>query len=223
MYEITIACILIVPILTSVDYYEDNIGRSDFVACVNDDLQVGWVVHAGKDKGFEYDAGILADKEGTTYILGHRREMDGVPFKTLLTRIGSDGVVLWEKQISDLWGRAVGQLENGDIIIGVGRQNNGMVKILDSEGNEKHSSGELYMDPGAIYPTLDGGYIIMATRYKKTVPQPPVISSIWYDTELTLAKYGSDYKIQWRKTYDKYRDEMGPDFAWPQRNGKILR
>ncbi len=203
---------------------QDNTARSDFVACVNDALQVRWVVHAGYDKGFDIDAGILADEEGAMYVLGHKREGESIPFKTLLTRISSDGNISWERQISeDRWGRTVGQLENGDIIIGVGRQNNGIVKVFDTEGNEKYSSGELNMEPGTIYPTLDGGYIIMSTRIKKTVPQPPIISSIWYDTELTLTKYGSDFKIQWRKTYDRYKNEIGADYAWPQRNGTILR
>jgi len=54
------------------------------------------------------------------------------------------------------------------------------------------------------------------------VPQPPVISSIWYDTELVAVKYKSDYSVEWRKTYDRYKAQKGSDFALPLKDGRLI-
>jgi hypothetical protein len=202
------------------DFAIDNgLLHNDFITCISNMLEVQWVVHAGNNRG--YNTAPYVTQNGEIYILGNIQETGSIP-KGLLIKLDPQGNSLWEKQIYDgYWGRSLTQAENGDILIAKGYAESGMIAVVDSDGNEKKLLEGLPFNPEQICPVETGGFIVTATRIVNYVPQPPFISMIWYDTELVAVKYGNDYEIEWRKTYDKYKDQKGTDSAWPQLDGSI--
>lgn len=195
---------------------------ADFIACIDESLNLQWVVHAKEKENFVYDQ--LALSKGFVYILGNYAREGDTPVDGFLLKVDTRGKRVWTKARlhTGLWGRVVSVLPNGAIAIGAGQRNQGVMLILDENGNEKKRLEDLKFTVNKISPTADGGFIATAVREIKTVPQPPVISSIWYDTELVAIKYKSDYTIEWRKTYDKYKDKKGSDFAFPLSSGKLI-
>lgn len=73
-----------------------------------------------------------------------------------------------------------------------------------------------------IRPTGGGGLLTVGTQNIKTLPQPALLSSIWYDSETIVTKYDGDLHIQWRKVYDKYKDSIRQDIAVPAADGRII-
>lgn len=198
-------------------------GRSsDFIACVDDSLNLKWVNLAGEDYSFIYDQ--LAVSEGSIYVLGSHNKGGGALVEGFLLKLDSNGKKAWQKSIlySGLWGRALSILKNGDIAISAGQQNQGIIIVLDQSGMEKKRMEDLKFSPSGITPTEDGGFIVTSNREIKTVPQPPYISSIWYDTELLAIKFKTDYTVEWRKAYDKYKDDRGSDFVLPLADGRMI-
>ncbi len=194
--------------------------RNDFIACMNNRLELQWIHHAGMNKG--YDTAPLISDNGEVYILGSMYEAGSKP-KGFLSKLDREGSIVWEKQVfGDYWGNSVSQAVNGDILIAKGYSDTGMIAVVDSDGNEKKLFDGLEFNPGEIYPVESGGFIVTATRNVGYVPQPPFISSIWYDTELVVIKYNSEYEIEWRKTYDRYQNQRGMDLAWPQPDGSLV-
>ncbi len=193
--------------------------RSGFIACITENMNVKWVFFPEEDIDFNSNPFIC--DEGINLLCYERTGNDSFPGS--LQKVGIDGQLLKKTDLyHGMWGHFISGLSTGDIVAGAGRQNDGIIIIMDSNGNEKKRLDNLQYEPQNIFPINDGGFIITSTRAKKSVPQPPLISSIWYDTELLVVKYDNQYKIEWRKTYDRYVGQMGLDFAWPQKDGSIL-
>ena len=200
----------------------------EFVACIDNDLNLKWVVHENDKKKFITMPPAIS--EGFIYVVGGH--VSGIAAGSgsnaapdgFLMKLDKNGKKIFEKThlFNNYWGQTLSVLNNGDIVIGTGKQNQGIIIIIDKYGNVKKELEDIKFSPGNIVPTEDGGFITTAHRIIKTVPQPPVISSIWYDTELVVVKYGSNYSIEWRKTYNKYKDEMGFDFVIPFKTGKVI-
>ena len=187
---------------------ENEERRKDFLACMDEKFEMKWVVHAAKNESFSLRP--ILDDEGSVYLLSESFERADAPGKAFCNKFDRNGNEAWRKQMQEGYqGKTIVQFGTGDIIIGVGKQYDGIITILDSEGNEKVVLTNIELNPEEIYPVKDGGFIVLSTRIIKTVPQPPIISSIWYDTELVAVKYQKDLSIEWRKTYDKYKDQMG--------------
>lgn len=198
---------------------DKDIETADFIACIDENLNLRWVYHAEKNENLVYDQ--LALSDDCVYILGGYRYTTPPGFVVKLDRNGNKA---WTKSElnSGLWGRTVSVLKNGDLVVGLGQQNNGIIVVLDKDGNEKKRLEELKLVPTIITPTDDGGFIVTSTREIRTVPQPLYISSIWFDTEFVAMKYSSDYTLNWRKTYDGYKDKMGQDHVFPFEDGSIV-
>lgn len=200
---------------------DSNRLRADFISCIDENLNVKWVYFAQDNENFIYDQ--LEADNGFVYVLGSTMGTGGLP-SGFLAKLDKNGTRVWVKKniYSGMWGYAMSVLNNGDIAIGLGQQNQGMVVIFDKDGNELKRYEDLKMAPKNIIPTIDGGFALTSIRIIKTVPQPIYISSIWYDTETVAAKYGSNYALEWRKTYDEYKDVKDMDFVVPNRDGSVL-
>lgn len=199
---------------------DEDRSRNDFIACINSKLELQWVFHAGMNSGIDTAPFVL--ENGEVCILGSIHETGSKP-KGLLIKLDKEGKPIWEKKAYDgYWGRSVTRAENGDILIAKGYGDSGMIAVVDCDGNEKKLLDDLKFYPGMICPVKSGGFIVTATRNIDYVPQLPIISSIWYDTELIAVKYGTDYEIEWRKTYDHYKNKRGTDVVWPQPDGSLV-
>lgn len=203
------------------DFAMDKAYRNvDFIALIDDSLDLKWVIHMDEKESLFDDQFIISNKN----IYFSANYQNGNTTNTSIVKLDEKGNRIWAKPSLNvgMFARAIAVLQNGDILCGSGQQNLGALVVLDQMGNEKKRIKDLKYPPTAITPTDDGGFIITSSRTIGTVPQPPQISSVWYDTELVVIKYSSNYKVEWRKTYDKYKDELGRDFVLPLSNGKLV-
>lgn len=189
--------------------------NAQFTVRIDKKLNFKWVFHANEGEHFIYDQ--IAIGDDCVYIPGG---FNTEPIEEFLIKVDTNGKVVWKKSglCSGLLIKAISVLKNGDIAVGTGLMNQGMLLILDKDGIEKKRE-ETAVD--TITPIRDGGFITTTTREIKTVPMPITSSTIWYDTDLAAVKYKSDYSLEWRKTYDKVKDDRGEDFAFPFEDGKI--
>ncbi|KGK88953.1 hypothetical protein DP73_11690 [Desulfosporosinus sp. HMP52] len=197
---------------------------ADFVARIDVNLSLQWVVKTKENEHFVYNQLGLA--EGYVYVLGYEGSsaVEGTLGSGFLIKLDENGNRVWLKSglHKGLWGRVLSLLPHINIIIAAGQQNQGSILIVDYNGQEEKSLEDLKYATRNIRPTSDGGYIVTAVREINCIPQPAYVSSVWYDTELVVIKYKHDNTIEWRKTYDKYKDEMGLDFVFPLDNGKVI-
>ncbi|TYQ13216.1 UNVERIFIED_CONTAM: hypothetical protein Cloal_4278 [Acetivibrio alkalicellulosi] len=215
--------IIISGISQSSDFEDIKRHHFWFVGCIDEELNLKWIFPA-EEKEIFLSEQLLVDKENI-YVQGYflaEKDKSNVGF---LLKLDKNGERVWSENIFTemfSFGRAMEVLENGNIIISAGIKNKGSLVILNDSGKEIKRLDNLDYVANKIVSTFDGGFIVTAERNIKSVEQPVFISSIWYDTECVAIKYKSDYHIEWRKTYDKYKNEKGLDFVLPLRNGKIV-
>lgn len=206
------------------DFATENSGQTpiDFVACIDEELNVKWVFPCDEDEHLYYNQLIVS--KACFYTLGNKYlESSEQPSATLI-KLDKNGQLLLRKNqlFLGLWSTAMAVLKNGDLVIGAGQFNQGSITILNENGDEKERLGELGFAASYIYPTEDGGFIATAERIISPVAQPAYISSIWYDTELLVIKFNKDYEIEWQKTYDAYPKTLGFDFVKVFEDGSIM-
>lgn len=202
----------------------------NFIALVDENLKVKWVTHADDNVNFVYDQLVVSGD--FVYVLGNKYHIDNKYITSSLLTINSgfflkldlngNQVLTLSRPYEDRWSDIINILDSGDLIIGSGQQNQGELLILDSKGNVKKHLKDLKYRADEIIPTNDGGFIVKAIRDIKTIPQPPQISCIWYDREVVITKYDKNYQLQWRKTYDNYKDSTQIDLVLPLRNGNVI-
>ena len=221
----------------------EDLPYADFVACLDESLTCKWVVHTEEKERFVYDqlalAGgfiyVLGHDQGAAntpategllnYVLGQDQGLGSAPVSVgFLIQIDKSGNRVWKKSLlyTNLWGSTITNLQNEDIVITSGQQNQGIILILDKNGQEKKRLEDLKFAAKEVTPTADGGFIVTAIREIKCIPQPAYVSSIWFDTELVAVQYKNDYTVDWRKTYDRHKDKKGLDYVFPLENGKII-
>ncbi|WP_113676026.1 hypothetical protein [Vallitalea guaymasensis] len=195
-----------------------------FVACIDEkDLKVKWVNHFEENYS-PYDQ--LYIDEGLVYVAVDGGSTHSKENKGLIITIDNEGKV--SNSITHIypehesWALAMIVLENDDVIVGCGNRNVGTLRIFDKSGREKKIIKNLKLSPNEIIPTHDGGFIVKSVREIKSIPQPPIISCIWFDHEVVIVKYDSDYNVQWRKTYDKYKESIEVEKVIPLKNGKVI-
>lgn len=200
----------------------NELSYADFIACIDESFKLEWVYFLPQYENLIYAQ--IALTEDCIYAAGALAEGGGNPVEGFLIKLGSNGSIIFKKSklYSNFWIKKIEILKNGDIVIGAGNQNNGIIIVFDKNGNEKNRLEDIKYSPNDIIATDDNGFIVKAIREIKCAPQPAYVSSIWYDTELSLIKYKSNYTIEWRKTYDKYKDETGLDFAAVFSTGNIV-
>ncbi|MCT4686017.1 hypothetical protein [Vallitalea sp.] len=200
---------------------EDN---KIFVACINEkNLKIKWVHHL--EENYSPYNQLYVDN-GLVYVAIDRASTHLKKNKGKIITINNEGKVT--KTIthiyteSERWSDSMITLSNHDIIVGCGNQNLGTLRIFSDSGKEKKIIKNLNLSPNEIIPTDDGGFIIKSIREIEVIPQPSYISSIWFDHEVVIIKYDSNYNVKWRKTYDKYKGSIEVDKVIPLKNGKVI-
>lgn len=195
----------------------------DFLACINEKLQLSWVRMASK----RYDGMMLSDR--IIYVNGSVFEPNSR--ETSIQAYDSKGMKIHEYIDTNdgLWAEGMALLSNGHLVLGhrvrLGyEQGYGLchLQIFNPELELVKTIEDVCISPREIIATEDGGFILKMVRPIKTLPQPIYISSIWYDYETVLAKYNKAYELKWRKTYNFYLDSTEVEWTQPLPNGKVL-
>ena len=190
-------------------------GRS-FLACLNQgNLTPHWI----------YPAGGAVDAFCTTGQAVVAALENSAEQKIRVIKLNSEGQELWRSEALG-WRPEVNVTELSDGRVIAMRNNRGEKggAVMDSyAAADGAKTAEMPMDYyGELTPTDDGGFILVGYRPIKTVPQPEVISAIWFDYETVAAKYDKDFKLEWRKTYDSLKDTIGRDIIIPQPDGSVV-
>ncbi|GMQ61666.1 PQQ-binding-like beta-propeller repeat protein [Vallitalea maricola] len=197
-----------------------------FVACINEkDFEVKWLYDSNKSYGTKKSIYMYDDKVYLTL-----RKQDNFLSKdeywlVILDNNGKEcGSMKYDPDSDFLdWGNCVTILDNKDIIVGSSEiVYNGFLIIFDHNGKRKKIIKDLKYPLDTITPTDDGGFIVKSQRTIGNIPTPAVLSTIWTDTEVVIVKYNSDYEVEWRKTYDKYKDSKLVDCIIPLRDGRVI-
>lgn len=199
-----------------------NNSNSPFVACIDPEtLEVKWVSSVQVADWVYHvsdEAVYVVHNEGEKY--NGKNEL-----KLSIVKLDGDGNKIWSTEPLSQWIYGITELRDGRVI--------GIQKFSDNHVIEKSGAINCYSKAGEklltfeadcygdIEPTNDGGFIIVSVRNIKTVPQPAYISSIWYDTETVATKYDKNYKIEWRKTYDSIKHDIGIDRVFPLSDGSV--
>ncbi|GKX30794.1 hypothetical protein SH1V18_32740 [Vallitalea longa] len=198
--------------------------NNDFIACIDEkNLEIKWIYRLVGGKYTTNNR--FSINNGMVYMIVTQNNRNRQHSQSLIT-IDDKGNA--SKLITQTYDQMVDKfnslmiLQNGDIVIGEGNQYISSLRIFDDTGKVKKVIHDINLVPDEIIPTDDGGFIVKSRRQIKTVPQPIYVSCIWYDTELVMMKYDSNYNIEWRKTYDRYKNNPYWDCVIPLNNGKQI-
>ena len=190
-------------------------GRS-FLACLNqENLTPRWIypVWGVIDAFYTNGQAVVAALENST------------EQKIRVIKLNSEGQELWCSEVPGRWPEvSITELSDGRVIAMRNNRGEKSGAVMDSyAAADGAKTVEILMDYyGELTPTDDGGFILVGYRPIKTVPQPVMISAIWFDYETVAAKYDKDFKLEWRKTYDSLKDTIGRDIIIPQPDGSII-
>ncbi|QOR35124.1 hypothetical protein IMX26_16960 [Clostridium sp. 'deep sea'] len=191
-----------------------------FIARLDSNLNSIWC-KLSNNKNYYGEDILINDKY--VYITKHIRENASSDRIGIIEKYNKNGDILSSVEINLQQKHLLNEtlLPNGDFIITCSSGDMCELRIYNQLGIIKKSFS-LKHSPRDIIVTTDGGFILKSTRNIKTLPQPLVISCIWYDTETTIEKYNNKYELEWRKSYDNYQDELGTDFVLPLPSGKVI-
>lgn len=190
-------------------------GRS-FLACLNqENLTPRWIypVWGVVDAFYTTGKAVVAALENSA------------EQKIRVIKLNVEGQELWCSEVPGRWPEvSVAELLDGRVIAMRNNRGEKGAAVMDSyAAADGAKTAEIAMDYyGELTPTDDGGFILAGYRPIKTVPQPEVISAIWFDYETVAAKYDKDFKLEWRKTYDSLKDTIGRDIIIPQPDGSVV-
>lgn len=181
----------------------------DFIACIDDNINLKWVNN--DEKNLDYNKILLTDDE---IIILARNRITSDLSDVYYIKYNIDGEITHEyyEENTSMYNNG-SILNNGNLIYGKKSNNKTELIIYDKKNKVVKRIDDICVEPNEIIPTTDGGFIIKAIREIDTIPQPVYISSIWYDREIVLVKYDKNYNIQWRKTYDNYKNSTVIDFV----------
>lgn len=198
-----------------------GIGNKPFVALIDaDSLKIKWISDV---QIADYVCCITDD---SVYVVRDEKNSQNTneTKKLSVVKLDCDGKKVWQTEPLEQWITSIAELKDGNIIVvqkfvdETGET--GTMTCYDKNGKEiSKIKADCY---GEITPTDDGGFISLSIRNIKTVPQPAYISAIWFDTETVVTKYDNNYKIEWRKTYDSIKDDVGEENIIPQPEGSII-
>ena len=190
-------------------------GRS-FLACLNQEsLTPRWIypVWGAVDAFYTTGKTVVA-------VLENSAEQ-----KIRVIKLNFKGQELWCSEVPGRWPEvSVTELSDGRVIAMRNNRGEKGGAVMDSYAAADGAKiAEIPMDYyGELTPTDDGGFILVGYRPIKTVPQPVMISAIWFDYETVAAKYDKDFKLEWRKTYDSLKDTIGRDIIISQPDGSVI-
>lgn len=197
----------------------------DFLACINEKkLQLSWVRMASK----RYDGMMLLDR--TIYVNDSVYKPNSS--ETSIEAYDRKGMKINEYIDTNggSWAEGMALLSNSYLVLGH-RERLGYeqgygschLQIFNPELELVKTIEDTCLSLREIIATEDGGFMLKKmVRPIKTLPQPVIISSIWYDYETVLAKYNNAYELQWRKTYNLYSDSTVVEWIKPLPDGIVL-
>lgn len=153
---------------------------------------------------------------------------DGKPF---LMKLGADGVKLWNADFGESGSFSIpcmAALPDGSIAAVIARFaegsdiSNELIATLGADGKVTRKAEQVHENIIDLLPMADGGLVTVGVQNIKTVPQPPEINSIWYDTETIASRLDGSLNVQWRKVYDQHKDVNVRDIAVPLSGGAVL-
>ena len=188
-----------------------------FLACLNQDsLTPRWIYPVWGEVDACYPTGqaVVAALEASA------------EQKTRIIKLNSEGQELWRSEALG-WRPEVNvtELSDGRVIAvqNAREKDKAAVMIYSYAAADGEKLSEILADYyGELTPTDDGGFIMTGFRPIKAVPQPVVISAIWFDVETVATKYDKKLTIEWRKTYDSFKDTIGRDIIIPRPDGSII-
>ena len=160
-------------------------GRS-FLACLNqENLTPRWIypVWGVVDAFYTTGKAVVAALENSA------------EQKIRVIKLNVEGQELWCSEVPGRWPEvSVAELLDGRVIAMRNNRGEKGAAVMDSyAAADGAKTAEIAMDYyGELTPTDDGGFILAGYRPIKTVPQPEVISAIWFDYETVAAKYDKD-------------------------------
>ena len=148
----------------------------------------------------------------------------GDELKITVTKVSKAGEIIWEAEPVSQIVDSVAELKSGKVIVSQHVAKDGKMQgrlILISKDGKilKEADSDVF---GKITPTDDGGFIIVAERAVRSVPQPVYISALWTDNETVATKFSEDFEILWRKTYDSVKGGTGTDTVTAQKDGSLM-
>lgn len=128
---------------------------------------------------------------------------------------------------SGIWLRAATRISAGRIAAGYfyiseDKHEYSKIVLLSSAGTIMNTLDKLVGSIEEIIPTKDGGFTVLFRQSVRGLPQPPYISSLWTDTEALIAHYDKDFKLEWRRTVDRYKHSTRSDQFVFTTNDRIL-
>ncbi len=195
------------------------LGYKEFIACIDNNLEVKWVYQANGNEGFEP---IRMDNK--QIVIENYSHNDKGEIITKWLSFNEEGEKIWEK--SELFeyksGKAKCLLDNGNIATYTLDEG---LRLIDMDGNILKENKDIELGSEAcssIRLTNDGGFIVSTLRFVSTIPQIEIMSHIWYDTETFLAKYDENLNLLWNKSYNKHKESTRNDFIYILNDDSIL-
>lgn len=191
--------------------------KHDYVACIDEDLALKWVVNSKDEERYNYDQ--ITIRKGNVYIAGSKRSQKILgAYRTQVTfwqQFNQEGKCMVKAYDEEFLGgpEVLCVLQDDSVILASGNMNTGWLSHYDASG-EKIQKIQLDFTPDSISATEDHGFIIKTIRSIKTIPQPLYISMIWMDTEVVISKYSKELEVEWRKTYDEHPDATETDLVF---------
>lgn len=206
-----------------VDNESEERKHYDYIALINNELELNWVWNTVNNERFNYDQ--ITISEDHILIPGSERIYNQFTLspsshmtvqRSFWKKFNFEGELVHNHYVEDsLPGPEILCLtSNNRIILASGNMGTGWLYIFNSSGEEIDMKNLVYT-PESITASDDGGFIIKSIRTVKSLPQPLYISSIWTDSEVLIERYNQDFNLAWRKTYDDYPDSIEIDLVYP--------
>lgn len=151
--------------------------------------------------------------------------------KPFLIQLDAQGTKLWNADFGESGNYSIpcfASMPDGTVEAVIGKYAQGSaisdewIVTLGSDGKAVRKAEQVHENITDLVPMADGGVLTIGVQNIKTVPQPPEINSIWYDTETIATRLDGSLNVQWRKVYDKYKDVNVRDIVVPLEGGSVV-
>ncbi|MHB1483711.1 MAG: hypothetical protein ACYCYI_03515 [Saccharofermentanales bacterium] len=211
----------------------NNTDMETHLECFDDNLDSRWVYKAEKNENIS-DVISLPDGKGVIVfaaLVDSQNNNSGISSFPMILHFDDSGKKTWTYTASieqKAWMKAATSLKDGRIVAGwfnnqpsdKGQESN--LGLFSETGTLLDSIEKI---PGVIeqiIPTKDGGFTAILTQTVSGLPQPPFVSSIWFDTEKIVIHYDKNLHITWQRSIDQYKHEKRSDIVIPTVDERLL-
>lgn len=199
-------------------------GRSLLVG-FDKNLNEKWQYFAEEDENFSF-CPVIIDKDSIITLgdIGKNRSSS-------IWKFNNKGEKLWTLEMDNTKYSSLSSakiLDSGKIIAFGGRRDSmdsnweEIIAIVNQSGKLEKVISNIKARDEDIQPTNDGGFLATYLQDVKALPQPKYQNRISMDLEKIAVKYDKNYKIEWRKTYDKYKNQEKIDLVFPLSDGRVI-